>query len=409
MTWDISRRVFLRGAGLAALGVGFHPSSLLVRAAEAAGAGDEVLVSLFLRGGADGLNMVAPYGDPQYYAIRQTIGLGRPGQAGGLLRLDDTFGLHPALAPLKPIFDEGRLAVLHAVGNYSLSRSHFDAQDFMETGTPGVKGTTSGWLDRSLADIPGRDITQGVAFSAQVPRSYIGGEPVLVAQSLTSFDFRARNWRDEAERLLHAMYDGNPTPVGKTGRETMAAVNVLLRTPEVNAAPANGAAYPNAFVGTSLRQAAGLIKARLGTRTIFVNVTGGFDTHANEIAANQNDYTNLGLALAAFDRDLGPLMDKVVVMVNTEFGRTAAENGSAGTDHGSGFAMLYLGGRVRGSRVHGRWPGLAKSQLYQERDLAVTTDFRDAFAEAAVRHLGVTDASALFPGYTPQSLPGVIA
>jgi uncharacterized protein (DUF1501 family) len=404
MPWDASRRVFLKGLGLAAVGVGFGPSPLMVRAAEAARAGSKVLVKVFLRGGCDGLNMCVPYGDPEYYALRGGIAVAR----NAVVNLDGYFGLHPALAAIKPLFDDGRVAFVPAAGQYSLTRSHFDAQDFMETGTPGDKSTTTGWLDRTIARIPGSEVTQAVAFASQLPRSYLGPEPVLVAQNLTSFDLRARNWRDEAERLLRAMYEPKDTPVGRMGQETFAAMQTLLRTPQILAAPANGATYPAAGVGNSLRQAAQLIKADLGTRTIYVNVPGAFDTHSNQTFNNELEFSRLGGALAAFAIDLGRLMDDVVVMVTTEFGRTAAVNGSAGTDHGSGYCVILMGGGVRGGRIYGQWPGLARTQLYQGRDLAVTTDFRDVFAEVARAQFGIDDAAALFPGHTPGPALGVV-
>lgn len=405
MSWDVSRRVFLRGAGLAAVGVGLAPSSLLVRTARAAGAGDKVLVKLFLRGAADGLNLCVPHGDPEYYNLRQGIALPRPGGSGGALNLDGYFGMHPELAPLQPFFGDGRLAFVHAVGNPQLTRSHFDAQDFMESGTPGDKQTATGWLDRAIARIPGAEVTQAVSFSAQLVRSFLGPEPVLVAQTLSAFDLRARNWRSEAETLLRAMYDADRTPVGSTGRETFEAVNTLLRAPAPP--PSNGAAYPAGSVGNALRQAAGLIKAGIGTRCIYVNVPGGFDTHSNQLVNNTNDYRPLGLALAAFATDLGGLLDNVALMVTTEFGRTAAVNGAAGTDHGTGYCMMVLGGRVRGGRVLGRWPGLGRGQLYENRDLAATTDFRDVFQELARAQFGI--AESLFPGYAPGPGVGVVA
>lgn len=401
---DISRRVFLRGAGLAAVGVGFHPTSLLVRAAQAATVAGRTLVQVFLRGGCDGLNMVVPYADSQYPFLRGAVALPR----GQIVDLDGYFGLHPALAPLQPLWAEGRLAVTHAVGSYGLSRSHFDAQDWMETGTPGDKSTSTGWLDRAIAAVPGSEVTQAVAFSAQLPRSLMGPEPVLVAGDLARFDLRARNWRDEASRALRAMYDARPDVIGSVGRATFAAVDTLAGNPQVLAPPSNGASYPNAPVGNSLRQAAALIKARLGTRCIFVNVNGAFDTHANQLAQNDLEFSRLASALAAFARDLGPLLDEVTLFVTTEFGRTAYANGSAGTDHGSGYCMILLGSGVRGGRVHGRWPGLSKSQLHEDRDLAVTTDYRDAFAELARATLGV-DAAALFPGYQAGAGPGAVA
>lgn len=404
MSWDISRRVFLRGAGLAAVGVGLHPSSLLVRTAQAAAAGSKVLVQVFLRGGCDGLNLCVPYGDPEYPSLRGGIALSR----AELVDLDGHFGLHPALAPLKVLWDEGRLAFTQAVGNYGLSRSHFDAQDWMETGTPGDKTTATGWLDRTLAAVPGSEVTQAVAFASQLPRSFLGPEPVLVASNLASFDLRARNWRDEASRALRAMYDARTDVIGRVGRETFAAIDTLVRNPQVQAPPSNGAVYPNATIGNALRQAAAVIKAQLGTRCIFVNVPGAFDTHANQLGANTLEFARIADSLVAFARDLGGLLDDVTLFVTTEFGRTAYVNGSLGTDHGSGHCMILLGGGVRGQRVHGRWPGLSKSQLYQDRDLAVTTDYRDAFAELARVTLGV-DGSALFPGYTPGPGPVAVA
>src|SRR5688572_25057707 len=279
MTWDASRRVFLKGLGLTAVGVGFGPSPLMVRAAEAARAGSRVLVKVFLRGGCDGLNLCVPYGDPEYYGLRGGIALAR----AEVINLDGYFGLNPALGAIKPLYDDGRLAFVPAVGQYSLTRSHFDAQDFMETGTPGDKSTSTGWLDRTIARIPGSEVTEAVSFSTQLPRSYLGPEPVLVAQNLSSFDLRARNWRDEAERLLRSMYEPKQTPVGRMGQETFAAMQTLLRTPEILAAPGNGAVYPaGGTIGNSLRQAAQLIKAGLGTRSIYVNVPGAFDTHSNQ-------------------------------------------------------------------------------------------------------------------------------
>ena len=403
MTWDASRRVFLRGAGLAAVGVGLAPTSLLVRTARAA-VGEKVLVKVFLRGAADGLNFCAPYGDPEYNNLRQGIALPRPGSADDVVNLDGYFRMHPEFAPLEPYYDDGRLAFIHAVGNPLVTRSHFDAQDFQESGTPGDKQTPTGWLDRAIARIPGTEVTQAVSFSSQLVRSFLGPEPVLVAQTLSAFDLHARNWRAEAETRLTAMYRADSTAVGTTGLETFEAVNTLLRAPVPP--PSNGATYPTGTVGNSLRQAAGLVKTGIGTRCIYVNVTGGFDTHSNQLQNNTNDYRPLGQALAAFATDLGGLLDNVVLMVTTEFGRTAAVNGAAGTDHGTGYCMMVLGGRVRGGRVLGRWPGLGRGQLYENRDLAATTDFRDVFQEVARAQFGI--AESLFPGYTPGPGVGVV-
>ena len=402
--FDPSRRVFLRGAGLAAVGVGLAPSALMVRTALAAGGGPKLLVKVFLRGGADGLNLCVPYGDSEYYNLRGGIALQRPGQAGCVINLDGYFGMHPEFAPIEPLFRDGRLAFVHAVGNPAVTRSHFDAQDFQESGTPGDKRTATGWLDRAIALIPGREVTQAVCFATQQVRSFLGPEPVLVAQTLSSFDLHARNWRAEAETLLTSMYQADASAVGATGLETFEAIGTLLKAP--TPPPSNGAQYPGGSTGNALRQAAALIKNGLGTRCIYVNVAGGFDTHANQLQNNVGDYRPLGLALAAFATDLGALLDDVALVVTTEFGRTARVNGAAGTDHGTGYAMLVLGGRVRGGRVLGRWPGLGSSQLFENRDLAATTDFRDVFQELARSQFGISDS--LFPGYTPGAGVGVV-
>lgn len=405
MAWDISRRVFLRSAGLASVGVAGNASPLLVRMAEASESAAKVFVHVFLRGGADGLNMVVPYGEPDYYSLRQGIAIPRPGQAGGAIDIDGFFGFHPAMAALKPVYDEGRLAILPAVGSYALTRSHFDAQDFTEAGAPGDKSVATGWLDRAIKAIPGNSVTEAVAFQSQLPRSFLGPEPVLVAQTLTAFDLRAAGWRAEAELLLRAMYEGRAGDLARVTRETFDAINVLLRMPAIPVA--NGAVYGNSSIGNSLRQAAQIIKAGLGTRTIFVSVGGAFDTHSGQMPANTTEYGRIADALAAFNRDLGPLMDDVVLLVSTEFGRASFVNGSAGTDHGSAHCE-FLMGAVRGARIAGGWPGLSRAQLYQERDLAMMIDYRDVFAEIARRHLGLTDMAALFPGYTPGPGPGVV-
>jgi uncharacterized protein (DUF1501 family) len=293
------------------------------------------------------------------------------------------------------------------VGNYGLSRSHFDAQDFMETGTPGDKTTATGWLSRALAQMPGSEVVEGVAISSQQPRSLQGSEPVLVATDLSGFTLQARGWVSEADRLLRGIYEaGSAELAARVGRETFDAIDALAGAPGIGAPPDNGAQYPATPAGGALRQAAQIIRADLGTRCVFVNLGGAFDTHANQLASNQADFASLAGALAAFDTDLGRRMDDVALMVSTEFGRTAAVNGTLGTDHGSAHCSIVLGGRVRGGRVHGRWPGLGRAQLHEGRDLAVTTDYRDLFSELARVQLGL--AGSLFPGYTPTPL-GVLA
>ncbi|HYU44013.1 MAG TPA: DUF1501 domain-containing protein [Vicinamibacteria bacterium] len=409
MAFDPSRRIFIKGAGVAAVGLGFAPSTLLTRAAEAADAGSRVLVQVFLRGGADGLNLCVPYRDGDYFALRPGIALST---ADGVRDLDGFFGLHPRLAPLRDLYGEGVLALHPTIGNAGLTRSHFDAQDFMDTASPGNKTVHDGWLERVARQIPGEDVMQLVALASRTPRSVLGPEVELVLQDLASFSVVAGSgtatWSSEADQLLRAAYVGTGSAVYESGRAVFSAIDTIRRTPALQAGPANGAVYPPGTMGAGLRQAAQLIKADLGTRCIYVNVPGSFDTHANQLAANNAEYTNMSAALVAFRRDLGGRIDDVLLMVTTEFGRTAAQNGSMGTDHGFAHCGLFLGGSVRGGRVHGTWPGLSRSALNEGRDLRYTVDFRDVFASAA-RWLGVADLGQVIPGYTPATDPGLFS
>jgi uncharacterized protein (DUF1501 family) len=408
MAWDPSRRVFLKGAGLAAVGIGFSPSRLLTRAARAAGIGERVLVQVFLRGGADGLNLCVPHRDANYYALRPNIGLRL---SSGVRDLDGFFGLHPGLAPLADLYSERLLALHPTIGNGQLTRSHFDAQDFMDLATPGVRTTRDGWMERVARQIPGEALTQMVGYASRTPRALLGSHPDLVTLDVASFTLRAGTggaaWSSEAETLLREVHAAGGV-VSASGRDVFSAIQTLRTTPALQAAPANGAVYPAGAAGSGLRLAARFIRADLGTRCIYVNVGGAFDTHANQLNGNNADFPPLAAALVAFRRDLGSLVDNVLVMVTTEFGRTARENGSAGTDHGFAHCGLFLGGSVRGGRVHGSWPGLGPADLNEGRDLRYTTDFRDVFASAA-RWLGVSDVGAVLPGYTPGPDPGLFA
>ena len=407
MGFDPSRRVFLKDAGLAAVGMGFSPPALLTRAAEAAGLGARVLVQVFLRGGADGLNMCVPHRDGDYYRLRPGIGLSL---SGGVRNLDGFFGLHPGLAPLADLYSEGLLALHPTIGNAALTRSHFDAQDFMDTATPGDKTTGDGWLERVGRQVPGDDLMQLVAFASRAPRSVLGVHPELVTQDLAAFAVRAGSgataWMPEAEALLRESHGTGDSAVHQSGRGTFRAIDLLRTTPALRAAPASGAVYPAGAAGTGLRQAAQLVKAELGTRCIYVNVPGAFDTHANQLAGNAADYPPLAAALAAFRRDLGGRIDDVLLMVTTEFGRTAAQNGSLGTDHGYAHCGIFLGGGVRGGRVHGTWPGLSPAALHEGRDLRYTVDFRDVFL-AAARWLGVADTTQVIPRHAPGPDVGI--
>ena len=405
MPFDASRRIFLKGAGLLALGMGGLPSEVVLRTAQAATNLKKVFVHVFLRGGADGLNLVTPHGDPLYYEHRREIALPRPGKPGGVIRLDDHFGFHPALAPLQPLYADGRLAAVHAVGNYGVSRSHFSAQDFVELGTPGERGTKTGTLARLESAVEGYGVLKSVSFSAQRPLSFLGPDPALVTLGIESFNLGVEGWSDECEKRLRWMY--TPSALAPTADQVFSAV-AELRTPSLKDKPGAAATYPVASPGPALEQAARIIQAGLGTSCIFVPVGGRFDTHSNQLEPNATEYDILARSLAAFAKDLGPKLDDVLVLVTTEFGRTVFVNGSHGTDHGSAYCALVMGGGVKGGRVLGSWPGLAKSVLHEERDLAVTTDFRDLYSELAQHHLGV-GAAKLFPGFTPGPRIGLFA
>jgi uncharacterized protein (DUF1501 family) len=418
MTMD--RRVFLKAGACALVATatidGHGPSRFmgtprfLVRAAHAAAARRKVLVAVFQRGAVDGLAMVAPHGDPAYVAVRPGIALKPPqrGESDRAIDLDGFFALHPALAPLGPLWDARALAIVHACGSPDVTRSHFDAQDYMESGTPGVKSTTDGWLARAVGALPERRAPfRAVAVGRTLPRSLHGDAGALAMQSIDRFDVRTTSATPASG--FEALYErGARDLLHGTGRETFDAVRTLKQSGAGRLAPANGADYPRGRFGDALRQIAQLIRADVGLEVAFADVE-GWDTHVGQ-GAEQGQLANrlreLGAALAAFARDLGDRMSDVVVLTMSEFGRTVAENGNRGTDHGHATAMLVLGGGVRGGRVCGRWPGLAREQRFEGRDLAVTTDFRALFAEVAGRHLGVPQPASLFPGWkdTPASL-----
>jgi uncharacterized protein (DUF1501 family) len=412
----LSRRAFVRSGSLALVSFGLDPL-FLDRAAYAlrpgAPAGGNTLVCLFQRGAVDGLSMVVPHGDERYFRDRPRVALPR----AVIADLDGFFGLHPALAPLLPYWSDGSLAAVHAVGSPDASRSHFDAQDYMEAGTPGVKSTRDGWANRYCrhhrehAETPFR----AVGFGPNLPRVLAGSAPALAIDDLRAFGLRARS-PEVSERLARAfadLYAGSAGGlVAKSSAESFEAIRMLKEADPARLSPANGAEYPRGRMGQSLMQIAQLIKADLGLELAFAD-QGGWDTHVNQ-GADQGQLATrlreLGLALAAFALDLGERMRDVVVLTMSEFGRTVEENGNAGTDHGHGTAMLVLGGPVRGGRVVGRWPGLAPEERFEGRDLAVTTDFRALFSEILVRHLGARDLTAVFPGFEarPEDLPGVV-
>jgi uncharacterized protein (DUF1501 family) len=407
--------VFLKSSGLALVSFGAIPRVLVRSALAAENAGrKQTLVVVFQRGAVDGLNTVIPYGEDLYRRLRPTIAVPAPkgGSRETALDLDGHFGLHPALEPLMPLWNERSLAIVHAVGSPDGTRSHFDAQDFMESGTPGVKSTDDGWMNRHLAAHPDPKASpfRGVAMTPTLPRSLAGRASAVAIADIRSFSLhqaRSRNGGFE-EMYAGAVKDA----LHGTGRETFEAIDFLKKTDAARYAPARGAIYPRGRYGESLRQVAQLLKADAGVEVAFTEI-GGWDHHAAEGGVQgqlANRLREFGQALAAFHRDMGEGMRDVVVVSLTEFGRTVRENGNRGTDHGHASVSFVMGGPVKGGRVHGRWPGLAADALHEGRDLAVTTDFRDLLAELLTAHLGARDVRGVFPGYAGGSskFPGVM-
>lgn len=360
-----------------------------------------VLVCVFLRGAADGLNVVVPHGEAEYYRLRPSIAVAQPGKEHGAVDLDGRFGLNPRLAPLKAAFDAKQLAVVTAVGSPHPTRSHFEAQDYMETAAVGERSASYGWLARYLSSRPaqGDALLRAVGLSGRTPLALRGYRDALVAESLKSFKLGASK---ELEPVLsqgfRRLYAGNTASIAdRAGQRALSAsdtVKKALHKVDRNSAYANDA--------EDFSDVARLIKADVGLETAWIDL-GGWDTHRYEGSTEQGELPKaldkLGQALATFRADLGPDFERVLVVVMSEFGRTAKENGTGGTDHGHGSFMLLLGGNVKGGRVLGHWPGLTPDKLYEGRDVAVTTDFRDVLAEACERHLGMRDSSALFAGY----------
>ncbi|HMJ61417.1 MAG TPA: DUF1501 domain-containing protein [Bryobacteraceae bacterium] len=399
-----TRRIFLKNSALAMVGVGAAPVwlSRAVFAKDAPGERKKILIAIFQRGAVDGLNVVAPHADPAYYALRPSLAIPRPnGTDSSAIDLDGHFGLHPALRALKPLWDAKQLAIVEAAGSPDPSRSHFDAQDYMESGTPGLKATYDGWLNRAIPSEAKPSPLRAVALSADLPRSLRGQNKALAIGSLNDFQVKDQN----VAATFESMYGASPDQVlNGTARETFDAIKIVQSIRKAPYTPAGGARYPNGRLGQSLGQIARMIKADVGLEVAFTDV-GGWDTHVNEIGAQPhvgqlaNLLRDFGDSLAAFSRDMGDRMADISVVTMSEFGRTAKENGNRGTDHGHANVMFVLGGNVHGGKVYGEWPGLEREQLYESRDLKVTTDFRTVLSELVSKQMGNRNMAGVFPGF----------
>jgi uncharacterized protein (DUF1501 family) len=334
--------------------------------------------------------------------MRPTIAIPR----NQVLALDGQFGLHPAMASFKPLWDQKQLAIVHAVGSPDSTRSHFDAQDYMESGTPGVKSTQDGWLNRALqsedeARRHSSSPLRAIAFTPQMPRSLEGVVPAMAMTDLAQFSVGGRDPRSASvSDVFRTMYDqSSDTVLHGDGRETFEALKLMKSLDPGKYKVTPGADYPQGRFGDGLKQLAQLMKADCGVEAAFCDI-GGWDTHQNQGAVDgqlAGRLKELSNGIAAFWTDMGPASEDILLVTMSEFGRTARQNGTAGTDHGHGNVMFVLGGRVRGGHVYGNWPGLAPEQLNEGRDLRITTDFRRVLAEASYKQLGARDLNLTFP------------
>jgi len=413
-----SRRVFVKNGAFALVSLGFAPS-FLARTAFAAGGAARAkrLIAIFQRGAVDGLSVIVPFGDKEYYRARPSIAIKQPGSASdAAVDLDGFFGFNPRLQPLKPFWDARQLAIVHACGSPDNTRSHFDAQDYMETATPGVKSTSDGWLNRYLQvrRLEAATPFRAVALTQQLPRVLQGVAPALAVNQLGQFGIRGGQGSEMVAASFEAQFAAAADRVlNNTGREAFDAIKMLKGVNPGSYRPENGADYPRTPFGQALQQIAQLSKADVGLEVAFADV-GGWDTHVNQGSAQGQLATRLddfARGLAALVSDLGDRMEDTVVLTMSEFGRAVGENGNRGTDHGHGNAMIAIGGGVAGGRVHGKWPGLAVNQRYEGRDLAVTTDFRDVFGEVLAARMGLSPAALdrVFPGYARKGAPGLVA
>jgi len=411
----ISRRYFLKNGGIAMLGMASLPSFLQRAIAGTAAPSKKKMVVLFQRGAMDGLNVVVPFSEPEYYRLRPTIAIPEPrrGGAEAAIDLDGFFGLHPSLQPLQALFQSRELAIVQAVGSPDPTRSHFDAQDFMESGTPGLKSTDDGWLNRAMQSMPEEQASpfRAVAFGPYLPRTLSGSAPAVAIPDLKQFKMYGP--QQTVEGGFEAMYAQTlDQALRGVGQETFEAIDQLKTINPDSYQPENGAQYPASRFGKSLMEIAELFKADIGLEVAFLD-SGGWDHHVNEGGVEgqlSNLLRDLGQGIAAFHQDMGDRMGDVVFISMSEFGRTVHENGNRGTDHGHANCMFILGGDVKGGKVYARWPGMSEEKLYQGRDLAVTTDYRSVLGEIMTKHLGGRDLSAVFPGFAndPRQFLGLI-
>ncbi len=410
----LTRRVLLKSGGLALFSLGVEPRFIDRLALSATELGKpKVLVTIFLRGAMDGLMAVPLLNEESNLkGLRPRLAMSAAASsAAPVLDLEGRFGLHPAFAPLLPLWQDGRMAIVHAVGSPNPTRSHFDAQDFMETGTPWRKGTSSGWLNRVRQQLGGTSPFTAISLTPDLPKSLYGVEPALAIPNLAEFKL-ARQGNVKTSAKIHdhleMLYKKGSGGSLKQRASEMFETTRILSQPELKAYWAkNGKEYPSSTLGHSLLQIAYLIKTGVGLR-IACAESPGWDTHVNQ-GAGEGAFAllaaDLGQSISAFWNDIEAFHDDVVVLTMTEFGRTVRENGSGGTDHGHGSCLFVLGNQVDGGKVYGDLTSLEPESLFEGRDLPVTTDFRAVFAEVTGKLFNVAEDSTIFPGWKGTKLP----
>jgi uncharacterized protein (DUF1501 family) len=419
----LTRRGFMKGSGIALLGVGlmggipaFAAETALSEKRKNPYKKNKVLVCIFQRGAMDGLMAVTPFTDVYLQAARPNLFLSAaassPGGATPLIDLDGRFGLHPMMKSFEPFYRDGRLAIVHGMGSPNNTRSHFDAQDYMESGTPFNKGTASGWLNRAVGLLGHDQATpfQAVSLTSELPRSFYGNNSCVAISNLQDFALQLKgnplNMMNAASSFEELYDQTTPGLLQQTGRESFDAMKLLKKSDIKNYQPANQAIYPNTALGNALKQIAQLIKMDIGLEVAFAE-HGGWDTHYNQGTATgifANNAADLSNSITALWIDLGTLQDDVTVMTMTEFGRTVHQNGTGGTDHGRASCNFILGNQVQGGKVHGNMATLAVENLEDSRDLPVTTDFRSVFSEVADKHLYIQHDQILFPDWTGKGI-----
>jgi uncharacterized protein (DUF1501 family) len=418
-----SRRFFLRNGALALAGTTVLPAFLtraVMAATTEATAQGKRLVVIFQRGAADGLNIVVPWREKNYYAMRPTIAIPQ----NKVIDLDGFFGLHPAMASLQPLFQQGHLAIVHATGSPDGTRSHFDAQDFMESGTPGIKSTRDGWLNRALQAQDAQDLAlrhqqqhtafRAVALGNDVPRTLEGTIPALAIGNVQDFAVGGRGPKPApVATAFEAMYgQSSDTLLHSAGDSTFEAIKMLRSTDPTHYVPSPDANYPDTGFAKNMKQIAQLLKANLGLEAAFTDI-GGWDTHQNQGSVDgqlSNRLREFSEGIAAFWRDMGADAENITLVTMSEFGRTAHQNGTGGTDHGHANAMFILGGNVKGGKVYGKWPGISDHELNEGRDLAITTDYRAVLGEVVSGTIGATNLDLTFPGakLNPKQFLGIV-